>query len=273
MYMYETKYHRPKTLAEAAEIFASSDEPAYLSGGHTLIPAMKGRLAAPANLIDVRRIPELSGLSVAADRIVIGAATTHATVAGSREIAAAIPALCGLAGSIGDVQVRHVGTIGGSVANNDPAADYPSAVLSLDATIHTDRRAISSDDYFAGLYTTALEEGEILVRLEFKIPEIAGYAKFRNPASRYSLAASFVSKLRDGSVRVAITGAGSSGVFRWTEAEKALSGRLEPGVLDGLHLDPADMMGDMHASGEYRAHLAELMTRRAVENIGGVHID
>lgn len=273
MYMYETKYHRPKTLAEAAEIFANSDEPAYLSGGHTLIPAMKGRLAAPANLIDVRRIPELSGVSVGADRIVIGSATTHATVAGSREIAAVIPALCGLAGSIGDVQVRHVGTIGGSVANNDPAADYPSAVLSLDATVHTDRRAIPSDDYFAGLYTTALEEGEILVRLEFKVPEIAGYAKFRNPASRYSLAASFVSKYRDGSVRVAITGAGNSGVFRWTEAEQALANRMAPDALDGLHLDPADMMGDMHASGEFRAHLVEVMTRRAVASLGGVHID
>jgi carbon-monoxide dehydrogenase medium subunit len=273
MYMYETKYHRPGTLAEARALFADSSEPAYLSGGHTLIPAMKGRLAAPADLIDVRRIPELSGLVVEADRIVIGSATTHATVAGSKEIAAAIPALSGLAGSIGDVQVRHVGTIGGSVANNDPAADYPSAVLSLDATIHTDRRAIASDDYFDGLYTTALEEGEILVRLEFRVPEIAGYAKFRNPASRYSLAASFVSKHRDGSVRVAITGAGNSGVFRWKEAEQALAGRLTADALDGLRLDPADMMGDMHASGDYRAHLAEVMTRRAVAGMGRARID
>jgi carbon-monoxide dehydrogenase medium subunit len=273
MYMYETKYHRPKSLAEAAEIFASVHEPAYLSGGHTLIPAMKGRLAAPANLIDVRRIPELSGMTINADRVIIGSATTHAAVAAAKEIKTVIPALTGLAGSIGDVQVRHVGTIGGSVANNDPAADYPSAVLSLDATIHTDRRTIASDEYFAGLYTTALEEGEILVRLEFKTPATAGYAKFRNPASRYSLAAAFVSKHRDGSVRVAITGAGNSGVFRWTEAEAALSADLSPNALHGLRLDPAAMMGDMHASDEYRAHLAAVVTRRAVECLGGVDID
>jgi len=273
MYMYETKYHRPKTLAEATEIFAGCESPAYLSGGHTLIPAMKNRLVSPDSLIDLRRIPELSGLSVEAGRVVIGAATTHAAVAGSREIATAVPALAGLAGSIGDVQVRNVGTIGGSVANNDPAADYPSAMLSLNATMHTERRSIASDDYFAGLYTTALDEGEILLRLEFEVPEIAGYAKFRNPASRYSLAAAFVSKHRDGSVRVAITGAGSAGVFRWLEAEQALSARLVPAALEGLRLDPNDMMNDMHASGEFRAHLAAVMTRRAVENIGGVRID
>lgn len=272
MYMYETKYHRPKTLAEAVELFSSLDESTYLSGGHTLIPAMKGRLAAPANLIDVRRIPELSGIKVEADRIIIGSATTHATVASSEEIANAIPALSALAGSIADVQVRHVGTIGGSTANNDPAADYPSAVLSLDATVHTDRRAIPSDEYFAGLYTTALEEGEILTRLEFKIPMVAGYAKFRNPASRYALAAAFVSKHRDCSVRVAITGAGNSGVFRWTEAEEALMEDLVPEAVQGLMPDPADMMSDMHASAEYRAHLVAVMTRRAVENLGGALI-
>ncbi len=156
MYMYETKYHRPKTLAEAAEIYSNTEEPAYLSGGHTLIPAMKGRLAAPANLIDVRRIPELSGIRIEADRVIIGSATTHAAVAASKEIAAVIPALSGLAGSIADVQVRHVGTIGGSVANNDPAADYPSAVLGLDATVHTDRRAIASRRLFCRpLYDSA----------------------------------------------------------------------------------------------------------------------
>jgi carbon-monoxide dehydrogenase medium subunit len=273
MYMYETKYHKPRTLAEAAAMFSSTDEPAYLSGGHTLIPAMKGRLAAPANLIDVRKIPELSGVTVEGGRLFIGAATTHATVSASNEIAAAIPALGGLAGSIADVQVRHVGTIGGSVANNDPAADYPSAVLALDALVHTDRRVIPGDEYFAGLYSTALEEGEILVRLEFKIPDIAGYAKFRNPASRYALAAAFVAKYRDGAVRVAITGAGNSGVFRWSEAEHALAARLDPQALFGLQLDPADMMGDMHASEAYRAHLVAVMTRRAVECLGGVDIE
>lgn len=273
MYMYETTYHRPTTLTDAVTLHSEVEEPAYLSGGHTLIPTMKGRLAAPANLIDVRRIPELSGIAVTADRVVIGSATTHATVAASSEIVAAIPALAGLAGSIGDVQVRHVGTMGGSVANNDPAADYPSAVLSLDAIVHTDRRAIRADDYFTGLYSTALEQGELLVRIEYKVPEIAGYAKFRNPASRYAMAAAFVSKHRDGSMRVAITGAGNAGVFRWTEAEEALQGSLDPQALRGLSVDPDTLMGDMHAPADYRAHLVAVMTRRAVENLGRARID
>jgi carbon-monoxide dehydrogenase medium subunit len=271
--MYETTYHQPKTIAAAVKLFSEVDEPAYLSGGHTLIPAMKGRLAAPANLIDVRRIPELSGIAVNSDRIVIGAATTHATVAASPEIKALIPSLCGLAGSIGDVQVRHVGTMGGSVANNDPAADYPSAVLALDATIHTDRRSIAAADYFAGLYSTSLEPGELLVRIEFKVPRIAGYAKFRNPASRYALAAAFVAHHRDGNIHAAITGAGNGGVFRWTEAEEALQARLAPDAIKDLVPDADGMMGDMHASSDYRAHLVAVMTRRAVENLGGTLIN
>ena len=273
MYMYETKYHRPQTLAAAVELFSACEEPSYLSGGHTLIPAMKGRLAAPSDLIDLRRIPELTGMSVGADRIVIGAATTHATVAASEELAAILPALCGLAASIGDVQVRHVGTIGGSVANNDPAADYPAAVLGLGGVLHTNRRPIAADDYFVGLYTTALEEGEILLQLEFPVPKIAGYAKFRNPASRYALAAAFVAEMNDGQVRVAITGAGNSGVFRWREAEDALNADFSVSSLVGLDLSPQDMMGDMHASDEFRAHLARVMTQRAVQCVGGVSIE
>jgi len=270
--MYATTYHKPKTLSEAVSLYEGSEEPSYLSGGHTLIPTLKSRLAAPQHLIDVRNIPELSGIEVTADKVIIGSATKHAVVAASKEIKAAIPALCGLAGSIGDVQVRHMGTIGGSTANNDPAADYPSAVLSLDAIVHTDRRAIPADEYFQGLYTTALEPGEILVRVEFKIPEIAGYAKFRNPASRYSMAAAFVSKHRDGHIRVAITGAGNEGVFRWTEAEERLTKSLAVEALDGLAIDPSRMMGDMHAPADYRAHLVAVMTRRAVQNLGGTHI-
>ncbi|MGK6314241.1 FAD binding domain-containing protein [Neorhizobium sp. DT-125] len=270
--MYATTYHKPKTLSEAVSLYENSEEASYLSGGHTLIPTLKSRLAAPQHLIDVRAIPELSGIEVSADKVIIGSATKHAVVAASREIKAAIPALSGLAGSIGDVQVRHMGTIGGSTANNDPAADYPAAVLSLDAVVHTDRRAIPADDYFQGLYTTALEPGEILVRVEFKIPEIAGYAKFRNPASRYSMAASFVAKHRDGHIRVAITGAGNEGVFRWTEAEERLTENLSAEALEGLTIDPSQMMGDMHAPADYRAHLVAVMTRRAVRNLGGTHI-
>jgi carbon-monoxide dehydrogenase medium subunit len=270
--MYQTTYHRPKTIAEAVSLYSSLEEPAYLSGGHTLLPAMKGRLAAPANLIDLRAIPELSGIEVRPDGVVIGAATPHAVVAASAEIKAAIPALAGLAGSIADVQVRHVGTIGGSVANNDPAADYPAAVLGLAGTVHTDRRSIPADEYFTDLYSTALEPGEIVVRIEFPVPESAGYAKFRNPASRYALAAAFVARHRDGSIRVAVTGAGSSGVFRWAEAESALQARFEPAAVEALLPDPGGLMSDMHASAEYRAHLVRAMTKRAVACMGGVDI-
>ncbi len=270
--MYEITYHKPKTIAEAVALYESSDEPSYVSGGHTLIPALKNRLAAPQHLIDLRGIPELSGIEVTSEEVIIGSATRHAVVAKSSEVKAAIPALSGLAASIGDVQVRHMGTIGGSTANNDPAADYPSAVLSLNAVIHTDRRKISADDYFQALYTTALEPGEILIRVEFKIPTIAGYAKFRNPASRYALAAAFVSKHRDGHVRVAITGAGNEGVFRWPEAEERLTESWTAGALDGLTIDPSRLMSDMHAPADYRAHLVAVMTRRAVQNPGGTHI-
>jgi carbon-monoxide dehydrogenase medium subunit len=255
--VYATTYHRPKTIVEAVALYEGFEDASYLSGGHTLIPALKNRLAAPQHLIDVRAIPELSGITVTADKVVIGAATRHAAVAACEEVKAAIPALCGL---------------GGSTANNDPAADYPSAVLSLDAVVHTDRRVLSADDFFQGLYTTALEPGEILVRIEFRIPEIAGYAKFRNPASRYSMAAAFVSRHRDGKVRVAITGAGNGGVFRWSEAEERLAADLTPAALDGLALDPSLMMGDMHAPADYRAHLVAVMSRRAVENLGRTYI-
>jgi carbon-monoxide dehydrogenase medium subunit len=269
--MYQTTYHRPATLAEAASLFASVDEPAFLSGGHTLIPAMKGRLAAPQNLIDLRKIPDLKGITVNANGVTIGATTTHDQVTSSPDVNAAIPVLAKLAGSIGDVHVRHVGTMGGSVANNDPAADYPSAVLALDATVHTDRRSIPADEFFTGLYSTALEEGEILVRISFRRPIQAGYAKFRNPASRYAMAAAFVARFPEG-VRVAVTGAGNSGVFRWTEAEEALNRSFDPKSVAGLAVDPADMMSDMHAPADYRAHLVAVMTRRAVENMGGITV-
>jgi carbon-monoxide dehydrogenase medium subunit len=267
--MYQTSYHRPKSLAEAANLFASAEEPAYISGGHTLLPAMKARLAAPKNLIDLRHVPELKGIEVSGDTVTIGGATTHHAVANAPEVRRAIPTLAALAGSIGDPAVRHLGTIGGSVANNDPAADYPVAVLALAGAVTTDKRTVAADDYFTGLYTTALDEGEIVSRVSFKVPAQAGYAKFRNPASHYAMAAVFVARHKDGSVRVAVTGAGNDGVFRWSAAEQALAGNFSADALKGLNVDPSGMMSDIHGSAEYRANLVAVMGRRAMENLGG----
>lgn len=269
--MYATNYLRPKSLAEAAAMFADAGDAAYVSGGHTLLPAMKGRLAAPASLIDLRHLEELRGISHADGRVSIGAATTHAEVAKDATVRAHLPVLAGLAGSIGDIHVRHMGTIGGSVANNDPAADYPSALLALDAIVTTDRRDIPVADYLAGLYTTALEEGEIVTRISFAVPQSCGYAKFRNPASRYAMAASFVARF-PGEVRIGITGCGDQGAFRWHEAEAALAQDFAETAIAGLELDAGSMMGDIHGSSEYRAHLAKVMTRRAVSRQGEVLI-
>lgn len=267
--MYQTNYHRPKSLADAAKLFAGAEEPAYIAGGHTLLPAMKARLAAPKNLIDLRHVPELKGIQVSGDAVTVGGASTHFEVANNADVKKAIPSLAALAGSIGDPAVRHLGTIGGSVANNDPAADYPVAVMALAATVHTDKRQIAADDYFAGLYSTALNEGEIVSKVAFKVPAEAGYAKFRNRASLFALAAVFVAKHKDGSVRVAVTGAGNDGVFRWTAAEEALAKNFSVDSLKGLTVDTSGMMGDMHGSPEYRANLVAVMARRAMENLGG----
>ncbi len=266
--MYQTSYHRPKSLAEAAKLFSSSGDAAYISGGHTLLPTMKARLAAPKNLIDLRHVPELKGIQVSGDAVTIGAATTHAEVANSADVKKAIATLAGLAGSIGDPQVRHLGTIGGSVANNDPAADYPVAVMALAGTVHTDKRQIAADEYFTGLFTTALNEGEIVTKVAFKVPAESGYAKFRNPASRYPMAGVFIAKHKDGSVRVAVTGAGNDGVFRWKAAEEALAKNFSADALKGLKVDASGMMGDIHGSAEYRANLVAVMARRAMENLG-----
>ncbi len=266
--MYETNYHRPRSLSEAASLFSGTGDAAYISGGHTLLPAMKARLAAPANLIDLRHVPELRGIEVTGDRLSIGGAMTHAEVSQAREVKSAISTLAALAGSIGDAHVRHLGTIGGSVANNDPAADYPAAVLALAGTIHTDRRQIPADEYFTGLYTTALGEGEIVTGVAFRIPETSGYAKFRNPASRYPMAGVFVARHKDGTVRVAVTGAGNDGVFRWSEAEQALSRDFTPEALGSLTVPVSGMMGDIHGSPEYRANLVAVMARRALQHQG-----
>ena len=265
--MYETNYHRPSSLAEAAQLFSGADDAAYLSGGHTLLPTMKQRLAAPSDLIDLTHIAELAGIEQSGDTLTIGAATTHAEVAASSAVRGAIAALADLAGSIGDSQVRHAGTIGGSVANNDPAADYPSAVLALAATVHTDKRAIAADDFFAGLYETALDDGEIVTRIEFKVPSEAAYGKFRNPASRYPMAGVFIARHGDG-VRVAVTGSGSDGVFRWTEAESAFASDVSADAIGGLSVDANGLMSDIHGSAAYRANLIKVMAQRAAANPG-----
>jgi carbon-monoxide dehydrogenase medium subunit len=269
--MYEFDYHRAGSVQEALTLFAALSDPAFLSGGHTLLPTMKNRLAAPANLIDVSGLRELTGIGMEDGRLRIGAAVTHHEVAASGVVADHIPALAALAGSIGDVQVRHLGTIGGSVANNDPAADYPAAVLSLGAEIETDRRRIQAEDYFQGLYTTALEEGELIVAIRFPIPDTAGYGKYRNPASRYALAGAFVSCTGD-DVRIAVTGAGQDGAFRWTEAEEALSGQCAPGRIEDLYPDASHLMSDMHADADFRANLVNVVTRRALSHLGGAAI-
>lgn len=258
--MYAFDYHRPKTLAEAGQLLTG--EAKALSGGQTLIPTLKQRLARPSALVDLTHIPEMKGIQVGGGWVSIGAATTHVAVQDSPEVQKAIPALAELASHIGDRQVRYMGTIGGSVANNDPAADYPSAVLGLGATIHTTKRKIAADDFFKGLFETALEEGELITRIDFPVPERAGRQKFPNPASRYAIVGAFVAKTKAGA-RVAITGAGPC-VFRWKEAEAALSTNWSADAVANLK-HPADgLNSDIHASAEYRAHLITVMTKRAV---------
>ncbi|WP_026381426.1 FAD binding domain-containing protein [Afifella pfennigii] len=266
--MYSLSYRRASSVEEARRLFKEASDAAYLAGGHTLLPAMKQRLAAHDVLVDLGAIADMKGIGVSGDGLTIGGGVTHAEVAGSQEVKGAIPSLAALAGSIGDAQVRHRGTLGGSIANNDPAADYPAAALALAATIRTDGREIAADDFFTALYETALEEGEIVTGVSFRIPETAGYAKFRNPASRYPMAGVFVARHKDGTVRVAVTGAGNEGVFRWSEAEQALSGNFAAEALAGLSVDPDMMMGDIHGSPEYRANLVAVMARRALGSLG-----
>lgn len=261
--MYQTTYHRASSVAEAAKLLAEAEDGKFVAGGMTLIPTMKSRLAAPSDLIDLRHIPELKGIAVSGREVTIGAGTAHADVAASRELAAICPAIVHLAAHIGDPHVRHMGTIGGSISNNDPAADYPAAMLALAATIVTSRREIAADDFFTGLFETALEEDEIVTAIRFTAPERCGYAKFPNPASRYAMAGVFVAGGEDG-VRVAVTGAGDDGVFRASALEAALEQRFEPAALEGLTVPPDDLMSDIHASAEYRANLIAVMARRAV---------
>lgn len=261
--MYAFTYHRPASVRQAAGLLAKKDDAKLLAGGHTLLPTMKQRLASPGNIIDLGGVAEMKGIARKGRTVVVGAMTTHADVANSPVVREAIPALASLADGIGDPHVRNRGTMGGSVANNDPAADYPAACIALGATIVTNRRKIEADAFFTGLYDTALEDGEIITKVIFPIPGKAAYAKFPNPASRYALVGVCVAK-RGSEVRVAVTGAGSSGVFRWTEAEAALKTRFGAKALDGLKASAKNLNGDIHADADYRAHLIGVMARRAV---------
>jgi aerobic carbon-monoxide dehydrogenase medium subunit len=266
--MYATTYHRPSSVDEAASLFAKGTEAKYLAGGHTLIPVMKQRLAAPSDVIDLTRIKELIGVETSGDTLTIKAATPHYDVAHSADAQKAIPALAYLASLIGDPAVRHRGTIGGSIANNDPAADYPAGLLALGATVKTNKRSISADDFFKGLFTTALADGEIITAVSFPIPAKAGYAKFPHPASRFALTGVFVAKTKGGDVRVAVTGASQSGVMRVAAMESALKANWSAGALDNITIPAAGLLADIHGSSDYRANLIKVMAQRAVAASG-----
>jgi aerobic carbon-monoxide dehydrogenase medium subunit len=260
--MYAFEYHRPQSLSGAVADLAKTDAKA-LAGGMTLLPTMKQRLASPAALIDLKSVPDLAGIVREGDNLMIGAMTRHADVARSNVVQAAIPALAALAGGIGDPHVRNMGTIGGSLANNDPSADYPAAALALGATIVTNKRRIGAADYFTGLFETALETGELITQISFPIPQRAAYMKFPNPASRYALVGVFVAKTAGG-VRVAVTGAGQNGVFRLSEFETRLAANFSPEALNGVSVPADGLNSDLHADADYRAHLIGVMARRAV---------
>ena len=261
--MYPFNYHRAASLDEAAKLLSGSPEAKLIAGGQTLLPTMKQRLASPSDLIDLSRIADLRSIAADKTSVRIGAMATHAEVAGSGDVATAIPALAALAGGIGDPHVRSVGTLGGSVANNDPAADYPAALLGLNAGIVTNHRTVAADEFFTGLFTTALDDEEIIIAVDFPIPARAGYAKFRNPASRYAIVGVFVAET-GGGVRVAVTGAGADGVFRVPEMEQALAGNFSPDAIADMSVPAGGLNGDIHASAEYRAHLITVMAKRAV---------
>ena len=263
--MFPVSYVRAKSLKHAVEMLSENPEAKLLAGGMTLLPTLKQRLASPSHLVDIGALGALRAIKRSQNKLSIGAGVRHYEVAASPVVSDAIPALAYLAAQIGDPQVRNCGTIGGSLANNDPAADYPAAVLGLGATVVTNRRNIKADDYFQGMFTTALEEGEIITQVSFPLPQKAAYEKFRHPASGYAMTGVFVAVIGR-SVRVAVTGAGP-GVFRWTDAERALAKELSAQAIEKLSVDPENMNEDMHASREYRANLVSVMTRRAVAKL------
>jgi carbon-monoxide dehydrogenase medium subunit len=266
--MYETTYHRPSSVDEAAALFSKGKEAKYLAGGHTLLPVMKQRLASPSDVIDLGRIKDLIGIEASGDTLTIKAATTHYDVAGSGVVQKAIAALAHLASLIGDPAVRYRGTIGGSIANNDPAADYPAGVLALGATIKTNKRSIAADDFFKGLFSTALADGEIITQVSFPMPAKAGYAKFPHPASRFALTGVFVVKTKSGDVRAAATGASQNGVMRVGAIEAALKANWSAGALDSVKISADGLLSDTQGSSDYRANLIKVMAQRAVAAAG-----
>src|SRR6202043_1538931 len=266
--MYETNYHRPSSVDEAAALFAKGSEAKYLAGGHTLIPVMKQRLASPSDVIDLGKIKELVGIELSADALTIKAATTYFDILESAGAKKAIPAIVHLTSVLGDPQVRYRGTIGGSIANNDPAADFPAAVVALGATVKTNKRSIPADDFFKGLFSTALEDGEIITQVAFPIPAKAGYSKMRHPASRFALTGVFVVKTRASDVRVAATGASQNGVMRVSGIEAALKANWSPSALDSVTISADGLLTDIHGSSVYRANLIKVMAQRAVTEAG-----
>ncbi|MBS28769.1 MAG: carbon monoxide dehydrogenase [Alphaproteobacteria bacterium] len=265
--MYQFNYQKAGSADEAASAVSSAEDGRFLAGGMTLIPTLKQRLAQPSDLVDLADVNDLAGVSDGGDSITIGAMTRHVDVATSNVVQSKIPALASLADNIGDPQVRNRGTIGGSVANNDPAADYPAAVLALNATVITNQREITAEDFFDGMFTTALEDGELITAVRFPVPDKAGYAKFPNPASRYALVGVMVAQT-GGETRVSVTGAGQDGVFRAAEIESALSGSWSADAAKGVKMSDDGLNADIHASAEYRAHLISVMASRAVDAAG-----
>jgi carbon-monoxide dehydrogenase medium subunit len=266
--MYETIYHRPSSVDEAAALFAKGSEAKYLAGGHTLIPVMKQRLASPSDVIDLGKIKELVGIETSADAVTIKAATSYFDILQSADVKKAIPAIVHLTSMLGDPAVRYRGTIGGSIANNDPAADFPAAVLALDATVKTNKRSIKAGDFFKGLFSTALDDGEIITAVSNPLPAKAGYAKMRHPASRFALTGVFVVKTRSGDVRVAATGASQNGVMRVPAIEAALKANWSAGALDSVKISANGLLADIHGSAAYRANLIKVMAQRAVADAG-----
>jgi carbon-monoxide dehydrogenase medium subunit len=260
--MYDFAYQKPSSLADAVKALTADADAKALAGGMTLIPVLKQRLNKPSMLVDLAKLG-LTGVSFNNGIIIIGGMTTHGAVSKSADLRSKIPSLAELASHIGDEAVRHRGTIGGSLANDDPAADYPAAALALGATIKTDKRSIAADDFFQGMFTTSLQQGELITSVEFPVPEKGAYEKFRNPASRYAIVGVYVAKTSAG-VRVAVTGAGQNGVFRHTAMEQALSANFLPDAIANIATPADGMNSDIHASAEYRAHLVGVMARRAV---------
>jgi carbon-monoxide dehydrogenase medium subunit len=266
--MYAFTFHQPQTVRQAANLLAKNEDAKLLAGGQTLLPTMKLRLAGPPQIIDMTKIEGLTGIEESPRALTIGAMTKHYEVHGSPVVQNAIPVLAKMAGLIGDPAVRHRGTIGGSIANNDPNADYPAACLGLGATIITNKRRVAADEFFTGMFSTVLEPDEIITKVSFPIAKKAAYQKFRNQASRFALVGVFVAK-RGSDIRVAVTGAGSNGVFRVPSFEEALKKRFAPKSLEGLTIPADGMNSDIHGSAEYRAHLVSVLARRAVADAVG----